>query len=117
MTATCTSMAECAAHDGETVEVVGTYRVWDPLPFRAASQPPAQQVVIELDGEEGPYLGAWGYDDHFRPLDEIARLDGRRVRVAGTFLSAMPPHPSDPPEAASMAGPCIHPVESVLAVD
>lgn len=48
-----------------------------------------------------------------RPLDEIARYDGQRVRVTGTFLREMPPHPTNPPEAAALGGPCIHPVESI----
>lgn len=113
MTVTCVTMADCDAHDGERVEIVGTYRVWDPLPFRAPSHPPARQVVIMVGGEEGPYLGAWGRDDHLRPLEEIARLSEQRVRVTGVFLRTMPPHPTDPPAAASLAGPCIHPVDSV----
>jgi hypothetical protein len=106
-------LAECEAHDGEQVEVVGTYKVWDPLPVRGPQQPPAQQVVVMFGSEEGPYLGAWGHGDHRRPLEEIERLADRSVRVVGTFLRTMPPHPTDPPTAASVSGPCIHPVESI----
>jgi len=110
----CTTLGECEAHDGQRVVVVGTYRVWDPLPDRARNHPPARQVVIELeDGDGGPFLGAWGHDGHKRPLDEIEQRQGTVVHVTGTFLRAMPPHPTDPPEAVSLAGPCIHPVESV----
>jgi hypothetical protein len=110
----CTTLAECLAHDGARVTVVGVYTVWDPLPFRADNMAPAQQVILALDGDEdGPYLGAWGRPEHLRELAEIARLAGRRVRVTGTFHATMPPHPTDPPQAASLAGPCVDPVESV----
>jgi hypothetical protein len=110
----CTTEAELRAHDGERVQVVGTYTVWDPRPLRPAGRRPARQVIITLDGVDGgPYLGAWGHEAHFRDLDEIAALDGRRVRAIGTFHTRMPPHPTDPPEAASIDGPCLHPLESV----
>jgi hypothetical protein len=71
--------------------------------------------MIMFASEDGPFLGAWGYADHFRSLAEIERFRGTPVRVTGTFLRSMPPHPTDPPEAASMAGPCLHPVESITA--
>lgn len=110
----CTTLAECTAHDGEVVRVEGIYSVWDPLPMRWEGDPPAQQVQLVFDaGEEGPFLGAWGYDDHFRALEEIARFQGKQVRVIGKFLRRMPPHPTDPPEAASLDGPCVHPIETI----
>ncbi len=110
---TCSSMADCLAHDGERVTIEATYRVWDPLPIRHKDQPPAQQVMLWFADQEGPFLGAWGHAGHMRPLDEIARLDGKRVQVVGTFRKKMPPHPTDPPEAASVDGPCVHPVEHI----
>jgi hypothetical protein len=116
--ATCTSLAECKTHEGQRVHVVGTYAVWDPLPTRARNHPPAQQVVLQFGpDEDGPYLGAWGHDGHLRPLDEIARYRGKQVRVTGTFRSSMPPHPTDPPEAASVDGPCIYPVEQIAPAE
>lgn len=111
----CRSLAECKAHDGQRVHVIAVYSVWDPLPDRARNQPPAQQVVLRFGDEEGPYLGAWGHDGHRRSLDEIARFNGKQVRVTGTFRSVMPPHPTDPPHAASLGGPCIHPVEQIAS--
>lgn len=111
---TCASMTECVAHDHQRVVVVATYQVWDPLPERARDQPPAQQVrLVFASGEEGPFLGAWGRDGHERSLKEIASFSGKKVRVVGTFLRDMPPHPTDPPHAASLGGPCVHPVEKV----
>jgi hypothetical protein len=112
---TCTTLAECKQHDGKRVHVVALYSVWDPLPVRAKDHPPAQQVMLMFGAEqEGPFLGAWGHDGHMRPLDEIARHAGKKVRVTGKFLSVMPSHPTDPPEAASISGPCIHPVELLV---
>jgi len=111
---TCTTLAECNAHHGERVHVVGVYTVWDPLPERARNHPPAQQVMLMFGSrDEGPYLEAWGHEGHLRPLDEIARYSGKKVRVTGRFLREMPPHPTDPPEATSLGGPCIHPIETI----
>jgi hypothetical protein len=110
----CTTLAQCKQHEGQRVQIVGEYAVWDPLPVRAKDQPPARQVLVKFaDGSEGPYLGAWGEADHMRPLDEIAKLGGKRVRVVGTFRSAMPKDPSSPPQAASLDGPCVHPIETI----
>lgn len=112
--ATCATLAECKQREGQRIQIAGEYVVWDPLPSRAKDQPPAQQVVVRFaDGSEGPYLGAWGEPDHMRPLDEIAKLKGKRVRVVGTFRSVMPKNASSPPHAASFDGPCIHPIETI----
>ena len=49
-----------------------------------------------------------------RPLAEIAKLNGKRVRVVGTFRSAMPKNPeASSPHEATLDGPCIHPLETV----
>ena len=114
---TCSTLAECQAHDGKRVRVIATYTVWDPLPDRARNHPPAQQVMLKFGGDDGPFLEPWGHEGHMRSLDEIARFNGKRVRVTGTFLRAMPPHPTDPPHAASLGGPCVRSVERIEAVD
>jgi hypothetical protein len=113
----CRSMADCDLHDRQRVQVLAVYQVWDPLPDRAQNQAPAQQVMLVFaNGEEGPFLEAWGYEGHQRPVSEISRYRGQQVRVTGTFLRQMPPHPTDPPEAASLSGPCLHPVEKIELV-
>ena len=113
----CATLAECGRQDGECVEILGTYTVWDPLPYRAKDHPPAQQVQIILaSGEPGPYLGAWGSTEHDRPLDEIRRFSGHRVLVTGRFLSAMPKHPEDLPQATRLDGACIHPVNDIREI-
>lgn len=110
----CSSRATCEAYDGQRVRVIGVYTVWDPRPWRGKNDPPAQQVILTWQsGEDGPFLGAWGRDDHTRPVTEIAWLGGKRVQVIGTFLSKMPPHPTDPPYATSLGGSCIHPIEQI----
>lgn len=113
----CTTLAECERHDGERVEVVGTYTVWDPLPYRSRRHRPPQQVMLVFESGEdnGVYLEAWGHAGHMRDLEEIARFRGQRVRVTGTFRRKMPPHPTDPPHATSLAGPCLHPVETITS--
>jgi hypothetical protein len=107
-------MADCRAHADERVEVIGTYSVWDPLPMRADNHPPAQYVRLTLaDGQEGPFLGAWGHSDLLRPLDEIARFQGQRVRITGTFSLQMEQSASRHPDEAALDGPCIHPVDAI----
>ena len=114
---TCTSLGDCQSHDGERVHVIAVYTVWDPLPDRAVNQAPARQVMLMFDGKDGPFLEAWGNPGHMRSLDEIARYRGKKVRVTGTFLRKMPPNPKDPPHAASLDGPCIHPVENIALAE
>lgn len=111
----CTTLAECMAHNGERVQIIAIYTVWDPLPERAWNHPPAQQVLLMFGREEeGVYIEAWGHKGHMRPLDEIVRYSGKKVRVTGKFLRDMPPHPVDPPDATSLSGACIHPVETIV---
>lgn len=114
---TCSTRAECDANDGKRVEVIGVYTVWDPLPSRKIDHPPARQVLLMLGEEEGPYLEPYWHDRHERPLDEIARLKGKKVRVTGKYHRTMPPHPTDPPEAAALGGACLHPVEAVTPAE
>ena len=114
---TCSTQAECVGHDGSRVAVVGVYTVWYPLPDRKRDHPPAQQVLLKLGKDEGPYLEAWGDPRHMRPLEEIARFQGKKVRVVGRFRREMPPHPSDPPHAAALGGSCLQSVESIEEVD
>ncbi len=115
----CATLAECRAHDGKSVHVVGVYRIWDPRPDRKPGHAPARQVMVRFGDDadtDGVFLGAWGHEGHERPLDEIAALAGKRVQVTGTFGARMPPHPTDPPEAAAVDGPCVHPVTRVELV-
>ena len=114
---TCRTLAECMANDGKRVAVVGLYRVWDPLPQRKLDHPPAQQVVVMLGAQQGPFLEPWGDERHMRSLDEIARFNGKNVRVVGTFLSEMPHLPSDNPDAATLGGPCIRSIEDIQIAD
>jgi hypothetical protein len=114
---TCSTRAECDANDGKRVQVVGVYTVFDPLPKRKRDHPPARHVKLVLGGEDGPFLEPYWHDGAERPADEIARYEGKKVRVVGKFMRDMPPRPGDPPHAAAMGGPCLHPVESVTLAE
>ena len=109
---TCSTIAECSAHDGKRVQIVGVYTLHNVMPGRPLDRDTAP-VRITLDDGPGPFIGAYWHRDAIRPQDERARLDGRRVRVTGTFLRQMPPNPD--PRAASLGGPCVHLVERVDA--
>lgn len=111
---TCTTMAQCSAHEGKRVIVVGVYTIYNVVPARPLDKETAP-VRIALGGEPGPFLGAYWHQSAKRDASEKARLDGKRVRVTGTFLGNMPPNPN--PRAASLGGPCIHPIESVDAAE
>ena len=107
-------MAACEARDGQRVRVVGVYTVYDPMSSRTKDMPPPRQVEVRLAHDsDGPFLGELGHDDHFRPLDEIARLAGKRVRVSGTFHVMAPPEPDHNPREAAVSGPYIHPIERI----
>ena len=111
---TCTTMAQCSTHEGKRVTVVGVYTIYNVVPARPLDKE-AAPVRIALDGEPGPFLGAYWHHGAKREASEKARLEGKRVRVTGTFLGTMPPNPN--PRAASVGGPCIHPIESVDAAE
>jgi len=111
----CTSMAQCAAHDGERVVVTGTYSLYQ---YMAPTQLPDDEVPVRIvfAGEPGPVtgptLGVFWMASTKRPLAEITRLKGKQVRVIGTFLRDQPRNPEHP-NMSTVGGPCIHPVESV----
>ncbi len=111
---TCSTMPECEARDGQRVQVVGVYTVYDPMSTRTKDMPPPRQVEVRLaQDSDGPFLGAVDHDDHFRPLDEIARLAGKRVRVTGTFHLMAPPEPDSDPKGGPFISPYIHPIERI----
>lgn len=108
----CTTYAECKVHDQQRVEVIGTYRVWSPLPGRSANDPRSRQVRIALDASGGGlFLEAGSHPRHLRSPDEIAKFRDRRVRVIGTFVHQMPQ--VKPPDEAQLGGSCISDIESI----
>src|SRR5262245_19510153 len=80
----CTTMAQCAAHDGERVIVTGVYSLYQ---YMAPTQLPDDEVPVRIvfAGEPGPVtgptLGVFWMASTKRPLAEITRLKGKRVRV------------------------------------
>jgi hypothetical protein len=107
---TCATLADCSAHDGQQVHVVGVYTLHNVMPSRkldAATAP----VRIELSDGMGPYLAAYWHADAVRSPQEKASHVGKRVRVTGTFHRTMPPAPD--PRMSQLGGPCIHPVVAI----
>ena len=104
----CTTPAECQAHDGQRVEVVGVYTVWEPRPDIPPEQSKSRVVKIRFDGaKSGPFLES----ARKRSLEEIAQLRGKRVRVIGTYLRHMPR--VRPETEAQLQGACINDIESI----
>jgi hypothetical protein len=80
--------------DGERVEIEGRYET-----FRDFPPPPGppRTVKVMLDGG-GVLIGRYQDPESVRPLDEIDRHDGGRVRIAGRYYRTRAwPHPGPPP--------------------
>lgn len=114
----CTTMTECLSHQGERITAVGVYTAYDPYPGRKrdAELPSLVRLAME-DSDEGPFLEAFWSAAAVRPDEERERMEGRRVRVVGTFYAEQPAQPGSTGREATFGGPCIHPVESVSAFD
>ena len=110
---TCTTVAECKGHDGKRVAVVGVYTLHESNPNRKLDDDSPKPVRLVLAGEKGPFLEPFWHKDAVRPKDEVAKYQGKTVRVTGTFHAQQPRDPSAPPHAAAMGGSCVHPVESI----
>ena len=115
---TCTRISECLRHEGERIAAVGVYTVHDPYPGRKVdAELPLLAHLAMKDSEDGPFLEAFWSPAAARSDEERERLAGRTVRVVGTFHADQPPQPGSTGKEAAFGGPCIHPVESVSAVD
>jgi hypothetical protein len=111
----CTSMAECAAHDGERVTVVGVYVLHEDRPRKAYDDESELPVRIMFGEEIGPYLEPSWHKGSQRPIDEIARCRDKAVRVTGVFHRKSPPPPDL--RSAYRGDACLHPVEEVAPTD
>ncbi len=111
--ACCADAAAIRAADGKRVVVVGAYR-----PIRMVMRaltpgelPPidrdARTVSLALDSTEAVMLGIYYAPEAARPLDEIARFTGKRVRVVGTLHARTPTQVVDHVEMQTMIGPYI----------
>jgi hypothetical protein len=112
----CRTVVECDAHDGDEIEVVGTYRFFPDQPGVDYTGVP-RAVRVELDGGAGPLLEPYWHPDAVRSASETERFLGREVRVRGRYLTQQPRNPDDPPQASALGGSCIHPVETIELAD
>lgn len=113
----CTTWAACLKHDGQRVAIVGRYTVERPLARRKGGGDVTRVRIIPDGGRRGAYLAPLWHDDSARPEAEQSRLEGVEVRAIGRLHLRAPPKPGDPPHAARMGGACLHPVESVDALE
>lgn len=113
----CTRWSACVKHDGQRVAIVGRYTVERPLAGRKGGGDVTRVRIIPEGGRRGAYLAPLWHADSTRPDDERTRLDGKLVRAVGRLHLEAPEAPDQPPHAARMGGACLHPVESVDALD
>lgn len=112
----CTTYEQCHAHDGQRVEVVGVYTVWEPRPDIPPERSKSRHVKVRLDGSPGgPFLEPASAKGHKRSPEEIAQFHGKRVRVIGTYLRDMRTHISE--TEAQLMGSCVKDVESITLAE
>jgi hypothetical protein len=106
----CSTLVECAAHDGDKVEVIGRYRkfAWP----KGGVEYGQVQLVLTDDGWS-PLLERYWSEESKRDPDEVSRFEGRRVAVIGRYLSETPPKPGEPEHAARLSIPAIVDIESI----
>lgn len=107
-------IAGLAARAGETARVEGVYQ---PIDVRRDQTPPASyagHAMLVLDDGTRVLLGAVWDPTARRSADEHTRLDGRRAIATGVVhpLGVEPPGGGAVPEL-----PCLHPLETVTAVE
>ena len=108
----CRTLAECRAHDGQRVEVVGVYALHDYRPVKKKGDDSPLPAFVQLGDQRGPYLEPFWHQAARRSQDEISRYQGKTVAVVGVFHGQQPADP-DNPDGAAMGGSCLHPVESI----
>jgi hypothetical protein len=108
----CQTRDDLRAADGKRVTVEGIYRA---TRIEMKKQPGTPKVHAQVETPGGTLvLGVYYMAEGRRPAEELARLDGKKVRVVGT-LNVKPPTQTSPDgiPMASMIEPCLSPVESV----
>jgi hypothetical protein len=111
----CETRDELRANDGKRVAVTGIYRA---TRVEMKKQPDKPKVHAQLETGAGPLmLGVYYNAEGRRPADELAKLDGKKVRVTGTLNLKTPTQTSaGGVPMATMTEPCLSPVESVTEV-
>jgi hypothetical protein len=109
----CKTTADCGAFDGKRVTVVGIYRALSHPKGEVRGEKEPVMARVDIGSGDGPYLEPF-YKSAARRSDvELARFDGKRVRVTGVYYREQPRNPDDPPHAEAFGGPCIADIEEL----
>ncbi|MEM9091165.1 MAG: hypothetical protein AAGC93_20775 [Cyanobacteria bacterium P01_F01_bin.53] len=115
--AICETSSACDQYDGKRIQVIGIYTLYDPYPPNKKFKAPPI-VRLELSDEnKGPFLEPFWHPQSERTSTEIDKFKGQKVCVTGTYYSSQPSNPDNPEQATSLGGPCIYPVETIVAVN
>jgi hypothetical protein len=101
--------------DGQEVEIVGRYERWNPDLAPPGQVPVSARVV--LDDGIGVLIGRYREPESRRPDDELDRLAGARVRVAGRFSNGRAFGPGPMPGLWTGGGPQIVEVGQVEMIE
>lgn len=104
-----TTGADIGPNDGRHADVIGVYHAI-PIPMKGESRErdrPKDYAEIVLADGDTVYLEPYGTNEARRLDAEIARFDGKRVRVSGTLHAIMPS------EGQSLLAPCVSGIERV----
>lgn len=110
-----TTIKELEQKDGQKVEIMGKYQLYNPYPNKkAAGGNVLVRIVMEGEEKDGPFLGAFWHEQSKRSAEEMKKYEGKQVRVRGIYHQKQPPQPDAPDFAATFGGACIHPVDTVF---
>lgn len=105
--------------DGQRVLVVGRYtpvlltkRPGQPNPADVVPGKPTT-VTIDLENGVSLMLEVYHRPSGLRPVEEIARLAGKRVEIIGVLHERTPSRHTDDGEAQTMIGPYVGSIESL----
>jgi hypothetical protein len=104
---------DAGAFDGRSVAVVGIYALIDLN--KNPNRPPVYGGRVHLELRDGRYVMLEAGDAGIRDEVEIERMRGKRVRVEGVFRAHCLAWGDG--AVASIAGPCLRDVKTILPID
>jgi hypothetical protein len=114
----CTTAADVKALDGQRVELVGVYTTTAVRKGKQSAEDDARArtVAIHASDDVSVMVGVYYAAEGERPLGEITRFNGKRVRVIGILHARTPDAMEGTTPIQTMIGPCITEIEGVEAV-